>query len=383
MLLLLAGGAIYFSGFYGSINAGTTTLYPCAATEPECSVIIQYSTTEQQVCTLVSGSMWDSFNLKFSDSLMVGGIAPLQDVSFLGWYVNNQPTSSTDLKIFKHLPNGKLDLNIIYPDTSDHSSERIYVNYDQAYLTTQKYCIQNLVAGSSNIVYMANPNYGQPWGNYKLSQAVTARYQFSYVNPAYNPNAGTQTTTTTTAPAPSPTPQPACGDGSCNDAETAVTCPKDCQAPGCTPDWHCDWSACSDDGTQTLSCVDEKQCGGTQGMPKGELKCTPPECTVEGSTRCDDFLTKYCVNGAWESKSQNALVIGECDVECIQDKDCASGQKCDTEVIHYPESYKCIDANKPTQYGTDNLPPEVIQAGILILALVIAYTGYLTFFKKE
>lgn len=67
---------------------------------------------------------------------------------------------------------------------------------------------------------------------------------------------------------------PYCGDTSCNGAETCSSCPSDCGACPCTPNWQCTaWSACNN-SVQTRTCTDANSCGATSGKPSESQSCT-------------------------------------------------------------------------------------------------------------
>jgi hypothetical protein len=89
---------------------------------------------------------------------------------------------------------------------------------------------------------------------------------------------------------------PVCGQNGCESGETCSSCPQDCGACPCTPDWQCSsWSACSGN-QQTRTCTDSNNCGTTTGRPALTQSCTSSstECANWQSAHpewifCDDF----------------------------------------------------------------------------------------------
>ena len=132
------------------------------------------------------------------------------------------------------------------------------------------------------------------------------------------------------------TSAPVCGDGTCDDGETAATCPADCPATHYC-DTHCGLKAPSGCSCAT-SCTKSGDCCGADGQPGkfGHSACAGSTCG-----QCKDGCVPKC-----DGKSCTDGCGGVCEANACDDKNaCTTGDVCSSTGKCAGTVVGCDDAN--------------------------------------
>jgi hypothetical protein len=100
----------------------------------------------------------------------------------------------------------------------------------------------------------------------------------------------------------------------------------------CTENWNCEnWNSCSEQGSQTRTCIDLSSCGTTKNKPATTQSCTYIEPQDISECINNDDCTQTCTNcddGTYVcAYSSNPLINQKC-VECVTKFGCVDGYDC-------------------------------------------------------